>query len=170
MALVEDQLSEKVSKNVAKCIKVFAMKTEQQLSTGPDAAQVIGGAPNSGQQLNVQLANSMHYFKMQMQRMCTNMKSSLSTTSTSIIEESLQALDNLTIAIFVPIVGSINATVETIIITIHLESDWAKLQVQPNRNVVCSPYMRELYQFLTRVYTTYLAPFENKDILTAKYV
>ncbi|VEN55179.1 unnamed protein product [Callosobruchus maculatus] len=40
IALVEENLSEQVSKNVAKCIKMFAVKVEQQVESGPEAAQV----------------------------------------------------------------------------------------------------------------------------------
>lgn len=42
VTLVEDHLNEKVAKNVTKCIKMYAAKTEQQLASGQDAAQVIG--------------------------------------------------------------------------------------------------------------------------------
>lgn len=42
VSLVEESLSEKVSKNVSKCIKMYAVKTEQQLATGKEAGQVIG--------------------------------------------------------------------------------------------------------------------------------
>lgn len=42
VALVEETLSEKIAKNLAKCIKLFAVKSEQQISSGPEAAQVIG--------------------------------------------------------------------------------------------------------------------------------
>lgn len=42
VALVEEILNEKVSKNISKCIKMFCVKTEQQISSGPEAAQVIG--------------------------------------------------------------------------------------------------------------------------------
>lgn len=42
MALVEDALSTKVARSIGKCVKMFAVKTEQQLATGPDACQVIG--------------------------------------------------------------------------------------------------------------------------------
>jgi len=42
VALVEEHLSEQVAKNVGKCIKMFAVKTEQQISNGPEAAQVLG--------------------------------------------------------------------------------------------------------------------------------
>lgn len=63
------------------------------------------------------------------------------------------------------------SVVETIIITLHLETDWPKLPVPTNKNFQsCSPYMRELSQFITRVYQTYLASFENKEVLFAKYV
>lgn len=64
---------------------------------------------------------------------------------------------------------SINSVIETIVITIHLETDWNKLQVQSNKNIVpCSPYMRELSQFINRVYNTYLMSFENKEVLSTK--
>lgn len=42
VSLIEGNLSEHISKNVAKCIQMFAVKTEQQLETGSEAAQVIG--------------------------------------------------------------------------------------------------------------------------------
>ena len=59
--------------------------------------------------------------------------------------------------------------VETIIITIHLETDWGKLQVPVNRNnLPCSPYMKELVQFINRSYQIYLSPFDNKEILSNK--
>ena len=42
VALIEDNLSEKICKNVSKSIRMYALKTEQQIETGPEAAQVIG--------------------------------------------------------------------------------------------------------------------------------
>ncbi|EFA03811.1 Conserved oligomeric Golgi complex subunit 5-like Protein [Tribolium castaneum] len=169
VALIEETLSEKICKNVSKSIKMFALKTEQQIETGPEAAQVIGGNANSGQQRNIQFANALYYFQVQIQRMLSNMKDSLPQSGITIINESLQVLVNLVGAIIQPIVVSINSTIETIIITIHLETDWAKLQVPINKNsVVCSPYMRELSQFVTRVYHTYLSSFNNKEVLLEK--
>lgn len=186
---------------------MFSVKSEQQVSSGPEASQVIGmkerndfsncillfllgGAPNSGQQLNMQLVNSMYYFKTQIQRILTNMKDSLSESSINIINESTSSLDNLTAAIIQPLIGniitlpnvntnflftiffvlvSINSTIETIIITLHLETDWSKLSVTHNRHsIATSPYMKELSQFITRVHQIYLSPFDNKDVLNAK--
>ncbi|KAJ8964313.1 hypothetical protein NQ317_014825 [Molorchus minor] len=63
VALIEENLSEQIAKNVSKCIKMFCVKTEQQLETGPDALQVIGGTPNIAQQKNVNLANALHYLQ-----------------------------------------------------------------------------------------------------------
>lgn len=58
---------------------------------------------------------------------------------------------------------------ETIIVTIHLESDWTTVLSPTGKNTVpSSPYMRELTQFLTRVYQTYLVDFENKEVLNKK--
>lgn len=42
MSLVEDNLAEKIAKNVAKCVKMFGVKTEHQIVSGPETAQVIG--------------------------------------------------------------------------------------------------------------------------------
>ncbi|KAJ3656220.1 hypothetical protein Zmor_015314 [Zophobas morio] len=169
VALIEDNLSEKICKNVSKSIRMYALKTEQQIETGPEAAQVIAGNANSGQQKNVQYANALYYFQVQIQRMLLNMKDSLPQSGGSIINESLQVLVNLVAAILQPIVDSISSTIETIVVTIHLETDWAKLQVPPNKNTIpCSPYMRELTQFITRVYHTYLSNFNNKEVLSAK--
>ncbi|KAI4465399.1 conserved oligomeric golgi complex component 5 [Holotrichia oblita] len=163
VTLVEDRLNEKVAKNVVKGIKMYAVKTEQQLASGGDAAQVIG------QQFNIQLANAMYYFHTQIQRIVANMKDTLPLSVVSLIIDSLSALDNLTSAIIEPITGSIKMAIETILITIHAESDWAKYQVSGNRPTIpCSFYMRELVEFITRTHNIYLTPFDNKDILNIK--
>ncbi|CAG9858527.1 unnamed protein product [Phyllotreta striolata] len=168
VALVEENLSEQIAKNIAKCIKMFAVKIEQQLETGPDAAQVIGGTPNPGQQRNVGLANSLYYMQAQVQRMMSNMKESLTEQSVKIIEDSLGSLDSLAGAILQPLIVSINSVIETIIITMHLESDLSKAQAPPKNSQTCSLYMKELNQFITRVYQTYLDGFKNKQVLTTK--
>ncbi|CAH0557010.1 unnamed protein product [Brassicogethes aeneus] len=169
VALVEEHLSEKVSKNVAKCVKMFAVKTEQQLETGPEAAQVIGGTANAGQHKNVQYANALYYLQTQILRILGNMKTSIPDSGIKIITESLQSLENLVGNIIQPLVVSINSIIEKIIVTIHLETDWVKLQIPANKNSIsCSPYMKELNQFIARVYHTYLASFENKEVLLQK--
>ncbi|XP_045470713.1 conserved oligomeric Golgi complex subunit 5 [Harmonia axyridis] len=167
VALIEENLSRKISKNVSKCIKMFAVKTEQQLDTGPDSAQVIGGNANLGQQKNVQLANRLNYFQRQIQRILSNMNDSLSNSRIELLYDALKDIDILSGAIMQPLVVSINSTVETILVTIHLEADWTKLQTF-NKHVSCSPYMRELGQFINRVFNTYLAQFENKEVLLLK--
>ncbi|KAL3282359.1 hypothetical protein HHI36_005545 [Cryptolaemus montrouzieri] len=168
VALIEENLSEKISRNISKCIKMFVVKTEQQLDSGPDSAQVIGGSANAGQQNNVMLANRLYYLQTQIQRILSNMRESLSNSRVEIINETLKSIDVLSGAILQPLVVSINSTIETILVTIHLEADWTRHQVPSNKQVSCSPYMRELSQFLSRVFNTYLAQFENKEVLLAK--
>ncbi|XP_050507229.1 conserved oligomeric Golgi complex subunit 5 [Diabrotica virgifera virgifera] len=168
VALIEENLSEQIGKNVSKCIKMFAVKTEQQLETGPEAAQVIGGTPNMGQQKNVNLANSLYYFQLQTQRMLSNMKDSLTDPCKNIITDSLQSLHNLVAAILQPLAVSINSVIETIIVTLHLEADWTKVQIPHKISSSCSLYMKELNQFISRVYQTYLDGFKNKEVLASK--
>lgn len=104
VALIEEHLSNRVAKNVSKCINMFAVKTEQQLETGPEAIQVINNL-NSGQQKNLQLANSLHYLQSQIQRMLANMRESLTDSSAAIINESLKHLETLTESIIQPLIG-----------------------------------------------------------------
>lgn len=166
VALVENELIEKSAKNIVKCVNMFAVKTEQKLSTGSDAAQVIGGAPNVGQQQNMQLANALYYLSAQIQRSVTNLRSSLNESSVKVINDSVDDLDNLTQGILQPLVASINQTVETIVVTMH-EEDWRR-ESRSTTATTCSAYLRELLQFLTRIHHTYLLNFDNKPVLTNK--
>ncbi|KAK9869808.1 hypothetical protein WA026_003539 [Henosepilachna vigintioctopunctata] len=168
VALIEENLCDKISRNISKCIKMFAVKTEQQLDTSPESAQVIGGTANVGQQKNVHLANRLHYFQTQIHRILFNMKESLLNAKIEFMTDALNSLDILSGAIIQPLVVSINSTIETIIVTIHLETDWTRLQVPNNKHVSSSPYMKELTQFISRAFNTYLSHFENKDVLLAK--
>ncbi|XP_060527805.1 conserved oligomeric Golgi complex subunit 5 [Cylas formicarius] len=168
VALIEEHLSENISKNVVKCIKMLVAKMEQQIENGPEAAQVLAGSPNVVQQKNVQYCNLLHYMQLKTYRMLSNMKGSLSETCVQMIEGSLQAMTLLSGVILQPIVISINSIIETIIVTIHMEKDWARAQVTSNKNQSYSPYMKELTQFINRVYNTYLCNFQNKEVLSQK--
>lgn len=102
---------------------MFAVKTEQQLETGSEAAQVIGigqrlfarsrywkvlfigGTANVGQQRNVNLANAAYYLETQIQRMLSNMKGSLPQVCFKIIKESLTHLENLVEAVMQPLIS-----------------------------------------------------------------
>lgn len=66
----------------------------------------VGGAPNGAQQKNVQYANSLYYLQTQVYRMLTNMKDSLTETSTAIVQDSLTTLGSLTSGIIHPLIGN----------------------------------------------------------------
>ena len=42
VSLVEESLSEKIARNVSKCVKLYSVKTEQQIGSDAEVAQVIG--------------------------------------------------------------------------------------------------------------------------------
>lgn len=67
---------------------------------------LLAGTPNSGQQLNVQLANALYYLLVQVQRMLANMRDTLPLSTISIISDSLEGLNNLTGAIIQPLIGT----------------------------------------------------------------
>ncbi|XP_018320552.1 conserved oligomeric Golgi complex subunit 5 [Agrilus planipennis] len=169
VALIDEVLTEKIVKNVSKCIRMFCVKTEQQVAVGPEAAQVLAGTPNSAQQLNINLANTLFYLQNQVQRMLANMKDTLPKSCVQIIDDSLKSIHGLTSSILQPLIISINVTIEKIIVTIHQEPDWNRIQIPTHKIAIsCSPYMRELTEFVGRVFNTYLVPFENKEVLTNK--
>lgn len=126
MSLVEDNLSEKIGRNVSKCIRLYGVKSEHQIASGPDASQVIGklkiclwnkiyvinilflaGAPTAAQQLNVRIANALHYLQTQINRMIFNMGDSLPAKTVNIINDSVISLNPLTETILQPLVGKL---------------------------------------------------------------
>lgn len=65
----------------------------------------IGGAPTGCQQLNVKIANSLHYLQNQVNRMITNMGESLPPKTVDIISDCVKDLSPLTETILQPLVG-----------------------------------------------------------------
>lgn len=66
---------------------------------------LTAGAQNGGQQLNVRLANSLHYLQNQVNRMLSNMGDTLPVNAVNIIAENVKGLLPLTGAILQPLVG-----------------------------------------------------------------
>ncbi|XP_054582614.1 conserved oligomeric Golgi complex subunit 5 isoform X2 [Eptesicus fuscus] len=142
VAAVDANLTLAVSKNVAKTIQLYGVKSEQLLSTQGDASQVIGPL-TEGQRRNVAVVNSL--FKLHQ---------SVTKTIHVLMGNAVQ-----------PLLTSVGDAIEAIIITMHQEDFSGSLPSSGRPDVPCSLYMKELQGFIARVMSDYFKHFECLDFV-----
>uniref|UniRef100_A0A8C9IZZ6 Conserved oligomeric Golgi complex subunit 5 n=1 Tax=Piliocolobus tephrosceles TaxID=591936 RepID=A0A8C9IZZ6_9PRIM len=137
VAAVDTNLTLAVSKNVAKTIQLYSVKSEQLLSTQGDASQVIGPL-TEGQRRNVAVVNSLY-----------KLHQSVTKAIHALMENAVQ-----------PLLTSVGDAIEAIIITMHQEDFSGSLSSSGKPDVPCSLYMKELQGFIARVMSDYFKQFE----------
>lgn len=120
---MDDGLSTVVARNVGKAIRLFCLKCEQSVVTGGEASQVID-SPTTGQQTNVTLANLLHYLSSQTNRVIANLAAGLPSEGSVVIITALKETDTLTKSLLVPLLTSISDAIESIILTMHDDSEF----------------------------------------------
>uniref|UniRef100_A0A2I2ZAW7 Conserved oligomeric Golgi complex subunit 5 n=1 Tax=Gorilla gorilla gorilla TaxID=9595 RepID=A0A2I2ZAW7_GORGO len=142
VAAVDTNLTLAVSKNVAKTIQLYSVKSEQLLSTQGDASQVIGPL-TEGQRRNVAVVNSLY-----------KLHQSVTKAIHALMENAVQ-----------PLLTSVRDAIEAIIITMHQEDFSGSLSSSGKPDVPCSLYMKELQGFIARVMSDYFKHFECLDFV-----
>ncbi|XP_069317811.1 conserved oligomeric Golgi complex subunit 5 isoform X7 [Eulemur rufifrons] len=142
VAAVDANLTFAVSKNVAKTIQLYGVKSEQLLSTQGDASQVIGPL-TEGQRRNVAVVNSLY-----------KLHQSVTKGIHALMENAVQ-----------PLLTSVGDAIEAIIITMHQEDFSGSLSSSGKLDVPCSLYMKELQGFIARVMSDYFKHFECLDFV-----
>uniref|UniRef100_A0A6I8QCX2 Conserved oligomeric Golgi complex subunit 5 n=1 Tax=Xenopus tropicalis TaxID=8364 RepID=A0A6I8QCX2_XENTR len=142
VAAVDPSLSSAVSKNIAKTIQLYGVKSEQLLSTQGDASQVIGPL-TEGQRRNVAVVNSLYRLHQSIQKVIFNL-----------MGNAVQ-----------PLLNSVADSIEAIIITMHQEDFAGNLSNSGKPDVPCSLYMKELQGFIARVMSDYFRHFECLDFV-----
>ncbi|XP_018424525.1 PREDICTED: conserved oligomeric Golgi complex subunit 5 isoform X2 [Nanorana parkeri] len=142
VAAVDPNLGIAVSRNVAKTIQLYGVKSEQLLSTQGEASQVIGPL-TEGQRRNVAVVNSLYRLHQSVHKV----------------------VDNLMGNAVQPLLNSVNDSVEAIIITMHQEDFSGNLLNSGKPDIPCSLYMKELQGFITRVMSDYFRHFECFDFV-----
>uniref|UniRef100_A0A2I3LZ06 Conserved oligomeric Golgi complex subunit 5 n=1 Tax=Papio anubis TaxID=9555 RepID=A0A2I3LZ06_PAPAN len=142
VAAVDTNLTLAVSKNVAKTIQLYSVKSEQLLSTQGDASQVIGPL-TEGQRRNVAVVNSLY-----------KLHQSVTKAIHTLMENAVQ-----------PLLTSVGDAIEAIIITMHQEDFSGSLSSSGKPDVPCSLYMKELQGFIARVMSDYFKHFECLDFV-----
>ncbi|KAM4676724.1 conserved oligomeric Golgi complex subunit 5 [Discoglossus pictus] len=163
VASVDPNLCLAVSKNVAKTIQLFGVKSEQLLSTQGEASQVIGPL-TEGQRRNVAVVNSLYRLHQSVQKV-TSGQSSLPAAAEQTISAALKIIYGLMGNAVQPLLNSVGDSVEAIIITMHQEDFSGNLSNSGKPDVPCSLYMKELQGFIARVMSDYFRHFECLDFV-----
>lgn len=164
-ALVDTRLSNAVSAVFISCSKDFCTKLESQIKLGPDSVQVVD-LPNTQQMQNTLLANILFYFKDSVRRMLVDLGQQLAKTQTSAktdIAKSLELSDLLITTILQQIMNSIISTINIIILSIHREPG---LNTDKISTAGPSMYMKELQEFIQRVWNNHISSYDDKDVVT----
>lgn len=162
ISLGDKQLSISLANSVAKSIKQMNMEAEQRLSMDSDVAQIIE-SPTSSQQKNADLCNSLYYFSSQIKRVLVNMNAILPPESIQIVQNSLKDISSMPILQL--FAESIKNSLYIILMTLHDEPDLVRTDDPAGKSLSCSPYMKELQQFVSRCKDIYLSMFHEKPAL-----
>ncbi|XP_074872487.1 conserved oligomeric Golgi complex subunit 5 [Carettochelys insculpta] len=163
VAAVDPKLSLAVSKNVAKTIQLYGVKSEQLLSTQGDASQVIGPL-TEGQRRNVAVVNSLYRLHQSVLKVVSS-QSSFPAAAEETIATALKTIHDLMGSAVQPLLNSVGDSVEAIIITMHQEDFSGSLSSSGKPDVPCSLYMKELQGFIARVMSDYFRHFECYDFV-----
>ncbi|CAH0399594.1 unnamed protein product [Chilo suppressalis] len=162
ISLGDKQLSISLANSVAKSIKQMNMEGEQRLSMDSDVAQIIE-SPTSSQQKNADLCNSLYYFSSQIKRVLVNMNTILPPESIQIVQNSLK--DITSFPVLQLFAESIKNSLYIILMTMHDEPDLVRADDPTGKSLSCSPYMKELQQFVSRCKDIYLSMYQEKSAL-----
>uniref|UniRef100_A0A914W6Q3 Conserved oligomeric Golgi complex subunit 5 n=1 Tax=Plectus sambesii TaxID=2011161 RepID=A0A914W6Q3_9BILA len=163
VALFDPTLCTNIGVNVAKTIKLFAVKCEQLLSTDGDASQVIG-RPSPGQRRNVAVVNALYKLRSLIGLQVTRQRH-----SAEIVDNVMKACEQLTALMKTavePLMQSIEDAVAAIIDTMHQEDfSFGVSTSHDGQGQQCSLYMRELQGFVARVTQDHLSAFACKELV-----
>ncbi|XP_044279222.1 conserved oligomeric Golgi complex subunit 5 isoform X1 [Varanus komodoensis] len=165
VAAVDPNLSLAVSKNVAKTIQLFGVKSEQLLSTQGEASQVIGPL-TEGQRRNVAVVNSLYRLHQSVLKVVSSL-TAFPAASEETISTTLKTVHDLMGNAVQPLLNSVSDSVEAIIITMHQEDFSGSLPTSGKPDIPCSLYMKELQGFIARVMNDYFRHFECYDFVYA---
>ncbi|XP_063704932.1 conserved oligomeric Golgi complex subunit 5 [Culicoides brevitarsis] len=158
-AIVDENLLLLVSSAVNACNKDFWTKTEAFIKLGADSKQVFD-IPNTAQVQNRDLANTIHYHQVATIQMVNDLGPKFATTDAAKkIIDGLQVGRTLILTILQQLMESMNAAVNIILLSMHREPG---LNTQNIATSGPSLYMKELIDFIARIWNSHIVPFSDK--------
>lgn len=166
-ALVEDQLLDLVAHVVMSCNKELTNRLESHVKLGTDASQIYD-VPNGAQLQNISICNLLYHHEQNMQQFVGDLKKGESSGGGGagkgkIFESLLGSLDagrSLSDRIVQQLVDSINASVGDILMSMHREPALNTSQSTTHPSL----YMKELHDFIARVWASHIQPFVDKEM------
>lgn len=161
-ALVDEQLIDLVGNVVISCNKDLSNRLESHVKLGTDASQIFD-VPNGAQLQNIAICNLIHHHEQNLKQFVGDLqKGSGQAGKTKIFDNILRSLSsarNLSLAIVKQLTDAINSSVADILVSMHREPG-----LNTNTSAAPSLYMKELNDFLSRVWTSHLQPFADKEV------
>lgn len=163
-ALVDDQLLELVANVVVSCNKELTNRLEAHVKLGTDSTQIYD-VPNGGQLQNIVICNLIHHHGQNLRRFvadtslsssAVNGQSKVAVAAFDNLLTSLQPANNLAATIVQQLVDAIKASLADILMSMHREPG-----LNTSQSTAPSLYMKELQDFVGRVWSSHLQPFTD---------
>ncbi|CAF0895279.1 unnamed protein product [Rotaria sordida] len=161
VSTVSEALVNKVARNIAKAIQLFAAKCEQSICTDSEGSQVVS-APTPAQLRNIAAINILYNFCSMINKMLSEQQN-LSLNATTRITDALQCVHSLMNTAIHPFLNSVADCIEAILATIHTEDFSQSAASQSDSQ--SSLYMKELQEFIIRIQKEYFSEFQCKDFM-----
>ncbi|CAF1351030.1 unnamed protein product [Adineta steineri] len=158
---VSEALVNKVARNIAKAIQLFAAKCEQSICTDSEGSQVVS-APTPAQLRNISAINILYNFCSMITKMLGEQQN-LSLIATTRITDALQCVHSLMNTAIHPFLNSVADCIEAILVTMHNE-DFSQI-ASSRTDSQSSLYMKELQEFIFRIHKDYFSEFQCKDFM-----
>jgi hypothetical protein len=140
IALLEPRLLDAVTKNVAKTVSLFCLKSEGCVDS--EASQVIG-SPTPAQLQNVSVVNRLAELGVGLAGLCGQQLAALGQARVDSLLLAGRQVDRQMEAATEPLLASVGDSVEAILLTMHKEDFSGEVESQQPAPP-CSLYMREL--------------------------
>lgn len=165
-SLVEDQLLALVASVVISCNQDLTNRLEAHIKLGTDSTQIYD-VPNGGQLQNIVICNLIHHHGQNLRRFVADASQSVkggakdnkSPTAFDNLLNSLQAANKLTMTIVQQLLDAIKASLADILMSMHREPG-----LNTNQSNAPSLYMKELQDFISRVWTAHIQPFADEEL------
>lgn len=163
-ALVDDQLLELINNVVISCNKELTNRLEARVKLGTDSTQIFD-VPNGGQLQNILICNLIHHHGQNLRRFVNDVSAKKQIQSSGgggHFESLLKSLDGgnkLTRAIVQQLIDAIKVSLADILMSMHREPG-----INTNQSTAPSLYMKELHDFIGRVWAAHLQPFADDEM------
>lgn len=158
-ALVDDQLLALVVSVVVSCNQDLTNRLEAQIKLGTDSTQIYD-VPNGGQLQNIVICNLIHHHGQNLRRFVAD--ENKSPTAFENLLNSLQAGNKLAMTIVQQLMDAIKASLADILMSMHREPG-----LNTSQSNAPSLYMKELHDFISRVWMTHIQPFADEEMKLA---